>query len=239
MAGIAAWLSALTPLARAYAVIGAVASLLLILQTIMLLIGMGQDAGVDPDTSGIGDGGPDLSPDFDLDGDGIPDIHVGLAPESLDLNANGIPDHLEHGGTFDHGLHIFTVRGLVAFFSVAGWLGVALLESNVAVWLSVLLSTLSGFLAMVFVAWVLKMVLRLQYDGTMDFQSVIGKEGTVYITIPPIGGGSGKVSLIVQEALRELDAVSTLDEPLRSGTAVKVVGLQGTTLRVAPVDRAA
>ena len=75
------WWNALTGLERCFAYVAIPATLVLAIQTVLLLIGLGNgDAGTD----GISDG-------VDLDGDGIPDIDVG-GMEGIDLDGDGIPD---------------------------------------------------------------------------------------------------------------------------------------------------
>ena len=102
------WWNALTGLERCFAYVAIPATLVLAIQTVLLLIGLGNgDAGTD----GISDG-------VDLDGDGIPDIDVG-GMEGIDLDGDGIPDmELDLDPDLpgreissDGGLRVFTIRG--------------------------------------------------------------------------------------------------------------------------------
>ena len=92
----------------------------------------------------------------------------------------------------DPGLRIFTIRGLVAFFSVFGWAGLALSRSGVPGGVSTLIAFLLGLGAMVVLALMLQGALRLQSDGTMDLKNALGLCGTVYLTVPPRRQGTGK-----------------------------------------------
>lgn len=226
-----AWWESMTLLMQICAGIAIPATIALVIQTLLLLIGMGHEADVDADTSGIGDGGHDMGDadfdaDFDMDGD---------APDGFDANADAGDGG--DGMVYDPGLRVFTLRGLIAFFAVGGWLGVALLESGIHSALALLLAFLGGVVAMVFVAWVFKAALRLQYNGTMDLKNAIGQQGTVYITVPPLGHGSGKISIIIQESLRELDAVNSGELPIPTGREVRVIDVVGTALRVEPLSQ--
>ena len=118
------WWNALTALERCFAYVAIPATLVLAIQTVLLLIGL----------SGGGDADMDGGNGADLDGDGIPDIGIG-GMEGIDLDGDGVPDieldldpDLPGREIVDGGLRVFTIRGLVAFFSVFGWCGLAMLR---------------------------------------------------------------------------------------------------------------
>ncbi len=188
-------------------------TVILILQTILLLfgVGAGEDADFDSDTSGLGDS-PDLPGDADIDGDGEFD-----------------------GVMQDSGLRLFTVRGLVAFFSVGSWSGITALSLGAHPLLAIFIALVMGSLALLFVAYFIKWTLRLQHDGTMKPNEAVGKEGEVYMTIGANRSSRGKVNVIIGQQLVELDAVTDSDEPLKYGERVKVTQVLGdNTLVVEP-----
>lgn len=226
------WWASLSHLERIFAYIAFPATLLLILQTLMLLFGLGHDSS-DTSTdsefdSGLdldGDGIPDLN--LDLDGDGIPDVN-------LDLDGDGLPDVSQDGGfTPDShdspfaGLKLLTLRGIIAFFAVAGWGGLWLLRMGLNPAAAVFLAVAMGFWAMLLMAVVLRVAMRLQSDGTMDYRNALGQAGTVYLTIPAMRAGTGKVNLLLQEQWMELEAVTDEPRPLVTGTEVVVVSISG------------
>jgi hypothetical protein len=53
----------------------------------------------------------------------------------------------------------------------------------------------------------------------LDLRNAIGENGTVYLACRP--GGSGRVEVPVQGAMRVLDAVAAGDEGLPTGTKVR------------------
>ena len=227
----------LDPVAAIFYIVAVPATVILVLQTILLLFGLGHgDADLDSDTGGL-DG------HFDLGGHS--DAHLDLGGHSdLDLNGNGIPDSLEadvdhdaggmHGDT---GLRLFTVRGLVAFFAVGGWSGIAALELGASRFVAVIAAVLMGTAALVLVALFLRWALSLQYNGTLNMHNAVGKTGEVYLTVPAKNGGRGKVNVIVQERLVELDAVTSDERALRFGERVRVVGMADeNTIIVEPCD---
>ena len=221
-----AWWLTLTPLEHLLLYLAVPATLLLVIQTLLLFLG--GDAG--------GDGGLEDGVAVDLDGDGIPDV---ILPD-----ADGCGDPLSHdapdaepldGEPPGQGLHILTVRGVVVFLALFGWGGLWLCQLGLPHWLAVFLAVPIGLAGMVGVALILQQAMHLQYDGTMDLRNAVGKEGTVYLTVPAGRTGSGKVNVVVQDQLRELDAVTDGDAPLATGAAVVVEALlHGDTLVVRP-----
>ena len=232
-----AWLESLTALQRVMLFIAVPATLLLLIQTVMLFIGLGggdgdADGGVDLDGDGIPDGIEAEA--VDLDGDGVPDgLHDGIHPEGGDGGDGGDGD--AHGGFFS-GLHVFTIRGFITFFTLFGWSGLLFLTLGLHWLLSLFLAVQVGIIGMVAVAIILREALNLQSDGTLDIRNALGERGSVYLTIPARGQGSGKANVTVQEQLREFEAVTQQDAPIPTGSEIVVVGLaEEGVLIVSPV----
>ena len=210
-----AWWESLDALERGFAFVAFPATALLLIQTVLTLLGLGHDADADMDLT------------IDIDGDGVPDI-----PDISAADAASIGDQDAGVGA---GLQLFSLRGIIAFFAVGGWAGLAFLRSGMDRGLAVLLAVASGALAMVLTALILKSFLRLQYNGTLDVRNAVGLSGTVYLTIPPARSEAGKVTLLLQERLTQLDAVTDCETPIKTGAEVIVVGISGkTTLIVQP-----
>lgn len=205
------WWNALELVQQILWVMAVPSTLILLLQIVLMCIGLGQgdgDIGVDADTDTDFD-----APDTDLDGDGLPD-------ESL-------ADHAD-------GLRMLSVRGIIAFFAVGSWCGLAAAELGAHPALSVGVALLCGFGALVLVAVLMRAMNRLQQSGNLDLRHAVGKQAQVYIRIPE--NGHGKVTLVFQERFEECDAVSKA-APLAAGTAVTVIGLADEhTLIVEPVE---
>lgn len=240
-----AWWASLTWLERIFAYVAFPATLLLLLQTLMLLFGLGNDSDgdADADVDLDGDGIPDLDldgdgvPDLDLDGDGIPDLDGDMDGDfdadtdldtdgDADADGGGDADVGGHSGLFA-GLKLFTLRGIVAFFAVCGWGGLWLLRMGMHPIFAVFLAIAMGFWAMLLMALFLRVALKLQDDGTLDFRNALGTAGTVYLTIPARRAGEGKVHVVVQDQLRELEAVTDEETPIPTGSEIVVVGLSG------------
>ena len=234
-----AWWASLTWLERVFAYIAFPATLLVILQTLMLLFGLGNDSDGDGDADVDMDGDVDADFDADMDADFDADIDADFDADidadgdvDTDFDADGDGDAGTgadaggHPGLFA-GLKLFTLRGVVAFLAVCGWGGLWLLRMGMHPVFSVLLAVAMGFWAMLLMALFLRVALKLQDDGTMDFRNALGVAGTVYLTIPARRAGEGKVHVVVQDQLRELEAVTDDPNPIPTGSEIVVVGISG------------
>lgn len=226
---MAAWWETLTLFEQICLYIAVPATLILLIQLVMLLAGLGGggDAGTDGADADGGDWDAGLDGDLDaggadLDGNGLPDsvdmddLHDGAGDGSAEV----------HQGIFS-GLNILTVRGVVAFLTLFGWSGLWLSQLGLHPLLAAFLAIQIGVIGMVGVALILRSALRLQYDGTLDLRNAVGLAGTVYLTVPARRGGCGKVNVLVQEQLREFEAVTEEAEPIPTGEKVLVTGLAG------------
>lgn len=214
------WWQSLTLAQEIFAYVAIPATLLLIIQTVLLLLGLG-DHDADTDAS---------TPDHDFSFDH--DAHVELSDSHDGVFGEDHPDDVFHG---DSGLRLFTLRGLVAFFAVLGWTGLTLLRQNVSLPLSVGIAVAAGLIALVLVAMVMRWFYKSQNSGNMELRNALGISGTVYITIPPARQGQGKINLVLQNQYSELSAVTDNETPILSGTEVTVVGISGiNTLVVKP-----
>ena len=90
-----------------------------------------------------------------------------------------------------------------------------------------MISALSGFAAMLVIAFLMKWLLNLQYDGTEDIRDALGVSGTVYLRIPPSRTGKGKINAIIQGKLSEKNAVTDEETVIERGEEVTVIGISG------------
>lgn len=207
------WLQSLDTLGIVFVCLALPASVILLIQIIMTLVGMG--GGGDADFDGDADFGGDAEPDG-VFGDDDPAM-----PDADSFN----------GGA----LNLFSFRGIIAFFVTFGWVGLAVESSGAPAWVSLLVGFAAGVLMMFAVALLLRALFRLQSDGTVNPRNAVGVSGTVYLTIPAKRGGKGKVNLLVQGAYREFDAVTDSEEPIKTGAEVTVRAVTGgDTLVVMP-----
>ncbi|NLW11024.1 MAG: hypothetical protein GX028_03305 [Clostridiaceae bacterium] len=201
------------------------ATAVLIIQTLLLLFGFGHDGGADAP-----DGGIDLTDSDVMTGDA--DISGDIADTAGDSDG-----WMSEGDVdFDSGLRLLTVRGMVAFFAVGGWVGIAAVDLGAVVWAAALAAVVAGLIALWLVAVIFKTLMRLQSSGNVNLNNAVGAIGEVYLRIPPAMQGQGKVSVQVQERLIEAAAMTKAEEELKSGTSIRVLAVRGSNLLVEPVD---
>ena len=156
----------------------------------------------------------------------------GLLVVQIVLGALGIGDTADVQGAHDmhnadgaphDGLHLFSFRALVAglaFFGVGGLAGLATPFGFVA---AIPLALVFGAAATVGVAAATRAMLKLEDDGTVHIEGAIGLSGDVYLSIPPARRGMGKVHVVLQNRLVELQAVTTHADVLPTGARVLVI----------------
>jgi hypothetical protein len=233
----------MTLMEQVFAVIGIASTVLLIIQVILLAVGFGGEADGD-----AGGGGADAhfdGPDVDFDGadvdfdGGAPDLDIGGDVGDISAGAGDWYGHLPdadlsrmaapEADTFDGGagtgIHLFTLQGVIAFFAVFGWSGLIMLKSGLPAAAGMGIGIVLGFAAMLVIALIFRGMMRLQQDGSMDIRNALGKSGTVYMRVPAARTQKGKVSIIIQEQLMELDAVTDEADSIPTGSEVTVIGI--------------
>ncbi len=189
-------------------------TLVLLIQTVMIIIGFGGDgAGVNPsDTSGM-DAMDSLGT--------LAGIDVG---DSATINPEAI-DPADGGNPADFGaMHFFTVQGFITFLCVFGWAGVITYTLTLNVIISIIVAFVLGLAAMFGVAKLLQLISRLAQNGTINVKNLLGATGTVYLVIP--ADGKGKVMINTDERCLEYEAITDSGETLGDGTAVRVIDIR-------------
>lgn len=191
------WWSALGLTAQVFYCIAVPATLVLIVQTLLLLFGFDGDGDVDFDADGDIDFDADADTDFDADAD-----------------------------AFDS-LNIFTLRGIVAFLVIFGWVGALMTSKGVSLWITIPVALISGALTAVAIAFLFKAVMKLKSNGTADNKNAVGSSGRVHLTIPAKRSGEGKVHVMLQGAYVERNAVTDEEDAIPTGSEIIVVGVSG------------
>lgn len=202
------WFEDLSTFQQALACAAVPATVIMLIQTVLLIFGIGGHAA---------DHG-----EFDHDHDFDHDF-----------------DHSHDGAHHSYGVRLFTVRGLVALFAVGGWLGIAAVDLGASELTSGIIAAVSGILALLLVAYIIKVFLGFQESGNLDAHNAVAQTAKVYLTIPARRGGTGKVMLTLQERLVEMDAVTDFDKDIKTDSMVQVVSATDNVLVVRPLDNSA
>lgn len=203
------WWNSLELATQVFYCIAIPSTLVLIVQAILTFIGIGD--GVDADV----DADVDIGADADVE-----------APEGV-FGENDAVEAPDTEGM--EGLRLFTFRGIVAFFVVLGWVGVAMSASGAPLYLTIPISLVCGFAMMLSLALIFRAVMRLRSDGNTDNRNAVGTAGKVQLTVPPARSGEGKVHVMLQGAYVERNAVTDEEESIPTGTEIIVVGVSGQT----------
>ena len=185
-----AWWNGMDVAGRIFALIAVPSTLVLVVQTILLFFGIGDD----------------------IDGD-------------VEIST-------------DDGFVLFSLRGIMGMAAVGGWSGLVLYQTGLPLGFAVVLALIFGFLALVGIAWLMKLSLKLQSSGNLDLGYAIGKVGTVYIPIPAEMKGTGKINITIQERLVEVNAMTPAGRKIATGESVRVISTDETgILVVEPFDK--
>ena len=176
-----AWWNELALIQQIFAMIAIPSTVIMLIQTVMLVIGMAGDSDADFD-DGIDDAG-------------------------------------------DDGLALFSIRGVSAMLAVTGWCTVAFIEGGLDQLPAILISVVLGILTLFGIAYLMKMVYRLQSSGNIEVGNAVGKVAQVYIPIAANAAKSGKVTITIQEKYCEMDAITTASETLKTGSYVRVISV--------------
>ncbi|MCD8372764.1 MAG: hypothetical protein LUD27_05645 [Clostridia bacterium] len=142
--------------------------------------------------------------DLDVDGDGDIDVDT------------------------DSGVSIFTLKSITAFFAVGCWAGLltcSLVSDNLQ-WISILVAVAAGGVAMMSVAFIIRAMLKLQCNGAVDYDKLVGSKATVYVSIPPARSGRGKVTLTTQGKYMEVDAVTEDEARIACDQVVEITSIE-------------
>ena len=203
-----AWWDALDILGKVFAIVAIPSTLIMIIQTILMFVGIGDDSGIDADLD------VDIPDDVSADGIFGDDIPGGTEIDASDIS-------------FDPGLKILTFRTIVAFFAVFGWVGLELQNRQIAAYITLPCAIISGVAIMFVMAWLIRELYKMQSNGNTDIKNALGMSGTAYIPIPAERNGKGKITVTFQNSTHELEAVTDESVDIPSYSEVLVVGITG------------
>lgn len=188
----------------------------MVCQFILTLMGMGDDL-TDGDVHVHGDA-TDIG---DFQGDASGDHHTTLATA-----ADGELPHHDTSWLFG----VISLRTLVAAAAFFGVAGKAAMSAGISEPKSLAIGLLAGLAAMYGMYWLMQAISRLASSGNERIGNAVGCRGSVYIPIPPLGQGAGKVQLSMQNRIVEFQAVTDESDRLRTGETVEVVAVAGSDL---------
>ncbi|MEZ4795151.1 MAG: hypothetical protein R2773_06720 [Flavobacteriaceae bacterium] len=130
------------------------------------------------------------------------------------------------------GFQFFTFKNMVAFFTIFAWSGIASMDAGYSKGITLVISLVCGLLMMLVMAVLFHYISKLSDSGTLDMKNAVNTIGEVYLTIGAKRSNIGKVHIRVQNALRELEALTDHDADLTQGMVVKVLDVTSNGLLI-------
>jgi hypothetical protein len=145
---------------------------------------------------------------------------LSLSGGDADHAAGDSDSYIDH----DDGVHFqfFTIKNMIAFFAMFGWVGLAAHHSGMNKLATILLALTGGTIVVLLMFVLLKNISRLRHNGAMQLTNAINQTGSTYLFIPAKRGGVGKVHIKVQGTLHELPAMTDDDNDIATGKLVRV-----------------
>ncbi len=135
-------------------------------------------------------------------------------------------------------MSIFTFRAVVAALTFFGLVGLTASRNALGPLIAAGAAVVSGVVAMLTVAMLMRGLSRMTADGTVHIEQCIGKTGSVYLAVPGQKAGSGKVTMPVQDRTMEYIAITAGPEIPTGAKIVVVDVVSADTLEVAAAQNA-
>lgn len=119
----------------------------------------------------------------------------------------------------------FTIKNFIAFFTIFGWTGIAMIKGNFNNGITITVALLAGALVVGIMMFLFSTMSKLKESGTLQIENAVGLTAETYLFIPPERTGYGKVHIRVQGSLQELTAATDDKEQIATGKLVKVLDI--------------
>lgn len=123
------------------------------------------------------------------------------------------------------GYQFFTVKNLIAFFTMFGWAGLAAYKGGLSNGWVTVIALASGISMVLLMYGLMHRTAQMRNDGTLQMKNAINQVGETYLRIPAQRSGMGKVQVQVQGRLMELDAMTDDAADIATGKPIQVINL--------------
>ena len=130
------------------------------------------------------------------------------------------------------GHQFFTIKNLIAFFTIFGWTGIAFIKGGMSQGITIGAALLAGALMVAMMMLLFRSMSRLKHSGTLEISNAMHKIGETYLVIPAQRNGYGKVHIKVQGSLQELQAITDEVNAIPTGKLVKVVEILNNNILI-------
>ena len=131
-----------------------------------------------------------------------------------------------------------SLRTIIGFMLGLGWGGYVATQCGFGTGASICIGLVLGAIMFFIVAGIMRLIYSLKTDGSLNYSSLVGMTGTVYVTLPPHGEPGGQVQVSHPSQLITMAAVQFGDTPLPAQTRIIVEEATTYQLTVRPVTPA-
>ena len=149
---------------------------------------------------------------------------------------NVFPEEIEDHFQLHSEIEQCCVIGFMLGFS---WGGFVCIQSGMSTAGSVGVGVLVGLFMFLLIAQLMRFIYGLRSDGSLDYKTLVGMKGTVYVTIPPHGEPGGQVQVAHPSQLVTMQAIQYGDHPLPAQTRIIVTEANTLQLVVRSLDEPA
>jgi hypothetical protein len=146
--------------------------------------------------------------------------------------------HGDDSGNASKGFKLLSVQAFSAALMGFGWAGYASqIGSDRGLLFHMVVGVAAGIFSGVLLAWLLRQLTKMNSDGTLKRDALLGAEGVVYIAVPMRGAGkTGQVRVVVNSRERFLPAVCESGEIPTKGKVMIVGTNADNSVTVMPID---
>jgi hypothetical protein len=126
----------------------------------------------------------------------------------------------------------FTIKNMIAFFTIFGWTGIACIKGDMSKPATVGIALAAGCVMVFMMLFIMRSMGRLRESGTLEIRNALNQVAETYLSIPAARGGFGKVHIKVQGSLRELQAITDDEQIIPTGKLVKVINVMNDSVLV-------
>ena len=82
------------------------------------------------------------------------------------------------------GHQLFTLKNLIAFFTLFGWTSLACLDQGLSPIVTILIGSFAGVCMVVIMMYLLSHITAMKHSGTLELKNAIGLSGRTYLSNP-------------------------------------------------------
>lgn len=126
----------------------------------------------------------------------------------------------------DSHFQYFSFRNLINFLIGFSWTGIAFYPviSFLPILIVISMAVGIGFVYLYF--FLIKQLLKLTENNKFNIQSILFKNGEVYLTIPPKRTGKGKILISSNGSIHELEAMTDNEQAIPNNAQITVVDIE-------------